>query len=96
MPRPTPFLVFIQSTGLLSVLEQLVTGGEDERAGAGLLFDVGLAAAELLCCTLRAFFSARGQPDTLWWTEYLPLTWPTPLHPGVGQRLKRRKKDDKI
>lgn len=82
-----PFLVFILSTFLFSVVAELIGGGEDARVGAGTVLGEELAAA-LLCWTLRAFFSAKGQPDTLWWTEYFPFTWPTPLQPGVGHLLQ--------
>lgn len=48
LPLPIPFLVFILSTLLFSVVGELVGGGEDARVGAGTELGEELAAA-LLC-----------------------------------------------
>lgn len=63
-PLPIPFRTFILSAVLFSMHEEFVTGGEDARVGAGVVFGEELFEA-LFCWIFSAFFSARGQPDTL-------------------------------
>lgn len=48
LPRPIPFLVFILSTLLLSVVVELAAGGEDARVVVGTVLGEEAAAA-LLC-----------------------------------------------